>query len=196
MRTTPTRSSCSSTAIFPLRFATTNTRRKSIRPIARPLSGKLLIDPHEAPALGWVAVEHERIAAMGTGEPPTAPDAGGPDCLICPGFIDAHLHLPQIDVVGCDGMELLEWLERVIFPAELRWADERWAGRQISEAYGQMLRAGTLGYAGYLTSHLHGLVELVRAAHRLPLRARVGQVLMDRHAPAVWVWVLASAAGE
>ena len=148
------------------------------------LSGRLLIDPQEPPALGWVAVKHERIAAMGTGEPPTAPDAGGPDCLICPGFIDAHLHLPQIDVVGCDGMELLEWLEGVIFPAELKWADEGCAARQISAAYGQMLRAGTLGYAGYLTSHLHGLVELIRAAHRLPLRTRVGQVLMDRHAPA------------
>jgi guanine deaminase len=47
-----------------------------------------------------------------------------------------------------------------------------------------MLRAGTLGYAGYLTAHLHGIVAAIRAGHELPLRALAGQSLMDRHAPA------------
>ncbi len=138
------------------------------------LHGKLILDPREAPRPGWVRIE---------GEPPQRPDAGDATGYICPGFIDAHLHLPQIGAIGRDGLRLLPWLERVIFPAEQGWADPQRAREQIRAVYGRMLRAGTLGYAGYLTSHHHGLVEVIRAGHRLPLRAVVGQVLMDRNAP-------------
>ena len=80
-------------------------------------------------------------------------------------------------------MDLLRWLNDVVFPAEMRWQDEAVAEAQAREAYRQMLRAGTLGYAGYLTSHLHGAVAVTRAAHHVPLRGVAGQVLMDREGP-------------
>lgn len=148
------------------------------------IQGQLLLDPRVAPRPGWIEVEDGRIVAIGEGDPPGPADAGGPDRLITPGFIDAHLHLPQIDAIGCDGLELLEWLDRVIYPAEAAWADPRTAARQVGEAYRRLLRSGTLGWAGYLTSHREGVVAVVRAAHQLPLRALAGQVLMDRSAPA------------
>ena len=152
------------------------------------VQGLLLVDAHQPPLPGWLAIEDQRIVEMGQGQPPrTATDVVGgvsPDrTLICPGFIDAHLHLPQIDSIGCDGMELLDWLDRVIYPAEMRWADEAAIAGQVASAYQRLLRSGTLGYAAFLTSHFHGYVHVVRTGYGLPLRAIVGQSLMDRNAP-------------
>ena len=148
------------------------------------IQGLLLIDAQRPPALGWVAVEGDRIAAMGDGPAKGHHDLGDSSTLICPGFIDAHLHLPQIDSIGCDGMDLLEWLERVVYPAETRWANPSIAAQQIRTAHRRMLEAGTLGYAGFLTSHHHGVDLVRRDRHERPLRAIVGQALMDRNAPA------------
>lgn len=120
---------------------------------------------------------------IGRGEPPQQPDAGDIDWLICPGFIDAHLHLSQIDSIGHDGLALMDWLERVIYPAESRWADATFAGEMAIRAHKRMLRSGTTGYAGYLTSHINAAVALLKASHEIPLRAIAGQVLMDRNAP-------------
>ena len=36
--------------------------------------------------------------------------------LIVPGFIDAHVHYPQTDIVAAYGEKLLEWLARRIGP--------------------------------------------------------------------------------
>jgi guanine deaminase len=151
------------------------------------LQGLLLIDAHRPPAPGWIVVADGRIVEVGegsaSGKPDIVAESGDAPLLICPGFIDAHLHLPQIESIGCDGLELLEWLDQVIFPAEMKWADEAWALRQIQIAYGRLLRAGTLGFAAFLTSHFHGYIHVVRTGQGLPLRAVVGQVLMDRNAP-------------
>ncbi|HEX8414623.1 MAG TPA: guanine deaminase, partial [Sphingomicrobium sp.] len=34
--------------------------------------------------------------------------------LIVPGFVDAHVHYPQIDRIAAHGEKLLEWLDRHI----------------------------------------------------------------------------------
>jgi N-acetylglucosamine-6-phosphate deacetylase len=61
--------------------------------------GRLLADPTAdgpvaaTPSDGWVAVDDGLVAALGTGEPPTAAevvDVGG-DWLV-PGFVDVHVH--------------------------------------------------------------------------------------------------------
>lgn len=147
------------------------------------LQGLLLTAGDRSPEPGWLRVEQGRIVEVGGGTPPVAPAAGGPEAIICPGFVDAHIHLPQIDAAGCDGMDLLTWLDEVVFPAELRWSDPDVARDAIRRAYGKMLGSGTLGYAGYLTSHHAGVVAALGVAQRLNLRAIVGQVLMDRNGP-------------
>ena len=42
---------------------------------------------------------------------------GDDDCWIIPGFIDAHLHVPQWDARGIDGLTLFQWQAKVGFPA-------------------------------------------------------------------------------
>lgn len=149
------------------------------------IAGRFLTAEHDVPELGWLRLNGDRILERGEGTPPEKPDLGGPHALISPAFIDAHLHLPQFDSIGCDGLELLRWLDEVIYPAEAAWENRDVADARAAKAYQKLLREGTLGFAGYLSSHSTGVSAAVRAAHRLPLRAIVGQVLMDRHAPEI-----------
>lgn len=148
------------------------------------LHGRLLIDPASTPREGWIAVEGDRIIELGHGRPGGAIDAGDADAIICPAFVDAHIHLPQIDSIGCDGMDLLDWLDRVIFPAEMRWSDADVARAQTERAFQRMLHAGTMTCAGYLSSHA-GATDAVRDVHqRTPLRALLGPAWVDRNVPA------------
>ena len=51
--------------------------------------------------------------------PPDMPvHATGKDTLILPGFIDAHVHYPQTQIIGSHGEQLLDWLEKYTFVAE------------------------------------------------------------------------------
>jgi hypothetical protein len=43
--------------------------------------------------------------------------------LILPGFIDPHIHFPQVQVIASWGAQLLDWLNRYTFPEEARYAD-------------------------------------------------------------------------
>ena len=150
------------------------------------VQGLLLEDPGQPPAPGWVRCDGARIAEIGRGAPPERARVGSPRHVITPGFIDAHIHLPQIDAVGCDGMELLEWLDRVVFPTESWWG-RGGALRDVRTALRRLTLEGTLGLAGYLTSHGEGSAEAIRALAGgvgLPrVRFAAGRVAMDRRAP-------------
>ena len=76
---------------------------------------------------GHLVIDGGRIVHVDPARPSPAPDLGGEDCLITPAFTDTHVHLPQFDAIGVDGLELLDWLERAIFPAEMKWADTEYA---------------------------------------------------------------------
>jgi len=149
------------------------------------VQGRLLLDPHESPELGWLRLSGGRIAEVHFGELPGSeapPALGGRDRLVTPGFTDAHIHLPQIDQVGCDGMTLLEWLERVVFPAESWWGRGR-ARSDTRLAVRRMVREGTFSFAGYLTSHADASAEALTVLARTGMRVIAGRVAMDRHAP-------------
>lgn len=155
------------------------------------VQGKLLTDPAQPPELGWLEIESVegvgRIKGMGFGELPadfSPPTVGGRDRIVCPAFTDAHMHVPQIDSVGIDGLELLAWLNTAIFPAEAWWGHGG-AVHHTKTAVRRLLREGTVGIAGYLSSHAEGGGEAIRyLANRTPMRFHVGRSAMDRHAPA------------
>lgn len=134
-------------------------------------------------ARGWLLIDRGRIAELALGNPPGPVDLGGDDCLVMPGLIDTHLHLPQFRVMGFDGLPLLEWLEQGVFPEEARWVDADYAAARCDEVYQQLLSYGTTGIAAYATLHAASTRVALQAAARLGLRAAIGQVLMDRNAP-------------
>lgn len=132
---------------------------------------------------GWLRVEGRRIVEAGVGACPHTVDLGGPEHVIAPGFVDAHLHLPQFDSIGADGLPLLEWLDTVIFPAEARWEDPAYAHAMTSRVLARLVRRGTTAIAAYATVHHAGALAACAAAREMGVRAVIGQVLMDVHGP-------------
>jgi guanine deaminase len=105
------------------------------------------------------------------------------DAVITAGFVDAHVHYPQLPVIGAHGEQLLPWLERYVFPAEARLADPDYAGALADRFLRELLRNGTTTAAVYCSVHAHSVDAFFRAAARFDARMVAGKVLMDRHAP-------------
>lgn len=106
-----------------------------------------------------------------------------PHQLIVPGFVDTHVHLPQMAVAGCQAPSLLEWLDTHIFAEEVRFEDEDYA-RAVSEWFlNELLANGTTLANVFLTSHPGASQIAFETAARLGNRVVMGQTLMDKHAP-------------
>jgi guanine deaminase len=150
------------------------------------LAGQLLLDDgkgrcHITP--GYVRVDDDMIVEVVEGEIPDVADFGSPDALISPGFIDAHLHLPQFDMIGAHGMPLLRWLDEITFPAEAKWEDSDLAQEMMDRVLSQLLGKGTTGICAFATVHHDSAKVALETATEWGMRGVIGQVLMDRQAP-------------
>ncbi len=105
-----------------------------------------------------------------------------PGQLILPGFIDTHVHSPQIDIIGSFGEQLLDWLNKYTFPAEARYADEAYARASADIFVDALLGAGTTSAMVFATSHLSATNSLFEAAHTRDMRLIAGKVMMDQNA--------------
>lgn len=103
--------------------------------------------------------------------------------LILPGFIDAHLHFPQMNAVGSWGAQLIEWLNTYTFPQEARFAEKAHAERMADWFINQLISQGTTTVATYCTVHKVSAEALFAAAGKKNYRLIAGKVLMDRNAP-------------
>jgi len=138
---------------------------------------------------GYLAVDAEgRIASYGSWDEEARRRFGKAewvdygDKLILPGFIDVHLHLPQLDVRGRDGAELLEWLEKYIYPAESAFADPEVARVTARRLFQELVRNGTTCAAIYSSVHPRSAEVAFEEAAEFGIRALIGKVLMDRNA--------------
>ena len=103
--------------------------------------------------------------------------------LILPGFVDTHVHFPQLDMIGSHGHDLLGWLNQHTFPEELKFA-ERSHAEKAAERFIKSLRlAGTTRACIFSSSHFDATDALFDACYRHNIHAAIGQVSMDRHAP-------------
>ena len=103
--------------------------------------------------------------------------------LIMPGFIDTHIHYPQVDVIASYGAQLLDWLTDYTFPAEARLADQAVARETASFFLDELLRNGTTTALVFATVHPHSADAIFEAARSRGMRLIAGKVLMDRHCP-------------
>lgn len=151
------------------------------------VSGQLLLEsdtPGEARlAPGHVRIEDGVIAEVVEGEAPETADLGGPKCLVAPGLVDTHLHLPQFDMIGAHGLPLLEWLSGVTFPAEAKWADAGYAAAMTKRVAQQLLAHGTTAVCAYSSVHRDATAAAIRVLQDAGLRGVVGQAMSDRFAP-------------
>jgi guanine deaminase len=141
----------------------------------------------------WLLIEDGRIAAIQT-EPPgpgwTREERAGQ--LILPGFIDTHVHAPQLDVIASYGSELLDWLQRYTFPAETAWADPAVAAAGSARFLDQLLAHGSTSALVFPTVHKTSCSALFEAALQRGMRLIAGKCLMDRNAPPALTDTLAS----
>jgi len=137
---------------------------------------------------GYIAVDGDRIAAVGAFK--DAPRSSfaltqfGPNALLTPGFIDTHLHAPQLEMIGSYGGHLLEWLNRYTFPTEAKFADAHYAKIVANAFFEELLRNGTLCALVFSTIHADATEMFFAEAERRGFRAIIGKTMMDRNAPA------------
>lgn len=137
---------------------------------------------------GILVVEDGRIAEAGPadsisdrlGDTPVT-ELG--DKLIIPGLVDCHVHFPQLDIIGSYGAQLLDWLERYAYPAEMRFADADHARDAAAFFLDELLRNGSTTAAVFATAHAHSADVLFEAAAERDMRLIAGKVLMDRNCP-------------
>ncbi|RVU47214.1 guanine deaminase [Rubrivivax rivuli] len=125
------------------------------------------------------------------GAEPAATFTPGPDWqqhdhrghLLMPGFIDTHVHAPQLDVIASWGATLLDWLNTYTFPAEQRYADPAVAAEGAARFLDALLAHGTTAAVVFPTVHRASAEALFEAASQRGMRLITGKVLMNRHAP-------------
>lgn len=106
-----------------------------------------------------------------------------PDGVLLPGFVDTHVHYPQVRVIGSLGLPLLEWLDRCALPEECRLADLPYAAEVAREFVRGLVASGTTS-ALVFGSHFPGAVDLLfEEASRVGLRVTSGLVVSDRGLP-------------
>ncbi len=138
---------------------------------------------------GLLVVRDGRVAAVGHASAllstlgPDTPVADHSGRLILPGFVDAHVHFPQTDIIGSYGGELLEWLERYAFPCETRFANADHAREAAGFFVDELLANGTTTAMVFATVHPGSVDALFEAARDRRMRLVAGKLLMDRNCP-------------
>jgi guanine deaminase len=135
---------------------------------------------------GYIAVDDAgTITAVGdwSDAPEGAVTDFGRDALLTPGFIDTHLHAPQIEMIGSYGGHLLEWLTRYTFPTEAKFADPHHAREVARSFFDELIRQGTLCALIFSTIHADATNAFFEEAERRGFRGIIGKTMMDRNAP-------------
>jgi guanine deaminase len=100
--------------------------------------------------------------------------------LVLPGFVDTHVHFPQIRAVGGMGMPLMEWLDKYALPEEAKMADAAYASSVAHEFVQGLAAAGTTSALVFGAHYVDAMDTLFSAAARVGLRVTSGLVVSDR----------------
>ena len=103
--------------------------------------------------------------------------------LIIPGFVDAHTHFVQTDVIGSFGRRLLDWLDEYTYPAERAFEDPAHARATAEFFVDELLRNGTTTALVLGSVHRTSVDAVFEAALDRNMRLIAGKVLMDRNCP-------------
>jgi guanine deaminase len=103
--------------------------------------------------------------------------------LIIPGFVDAHVHYPQLPVIASYGASLLDWLDKYTFPEEIRYGDRSYAGGRAARFLALILEKGVTSAAVFSTIHDVALEALQVSNRDIGLNLVSGITGMDRGAP-------------
>ncbi|WP_339763050.1 guanine deaminase [uncultured Hoeflea sp.] len=138
---------------------------------------------------GALLIENGRISAAGTyadvmfKSPMDVKVVDHRPHLLMAGFIDPHIHFPQMQVTASYAANLLEWLNTYTFVEEQRFADAAHSARFAKLFFDELLRHGTTTAAAYCSVHKGSADAYFTEAARRNLLMVGGKVMMDRNAP-------------
>ncbi|MDX0539392.1 guanine deaminase [Sinorhizobium medicae] len=138
---------------------------------------------------GALLVENGVITASGAyvavraGAPENVAEVDHRPHLIVPGFIDTHLHFPQMQVMASYAANLLEWLNSYTFPEECRFVETAHAERIARHFFDEMVRHGTTTAAAYCSVHKTSADAFFAESVKRGMCMVAGKVMMDRNAP-------------
>jgi guanine deaminase len=145
---------------------------------------------HSAAALhacadGGLVVERGKILACGDYaalrvQYPTVGVRDLTGSFILPGFIDTHIHFPQVRIVGGLGYTLLDWLDHLALPEETRFVDPAYAATIAQEFVYGLAAHGTTTALVFGAHFVEATAALFAAASSMGLRIVSGLVLADR----------------
>ena len=139
---------------------------------------------------GAVAIKDGKIVAVGPAAE-VAKNWTGVETIhargkaVMPGFVNTHTHVPMALFRGiADDLDLMDWLQHYIFPAEAKNVDRdfvRWGTRLAAD---EMIRSGTTTFCDmyYFES------DVAREAKRAGLRGVVGETVIDFPVPDNKTW--------
>jgi len=156
-----------------------------------------LADPGEASLASAYEYFEDGLLVVDEGNVTEAGDAGRllaglsedvmltelPGKLIVPGFIDCHVHCPQLDIIASYGEQLLDWLNRYAYPVEARCSDAEYAHDVANVFVEELLNNGTTTALVFGTVHAHSADAIFEAAEARDMRLIAGKVLMDCNCP-------------
>lgn len=135
---------------------------------------------------GALVISAGRIEAIGSYDDLKQPGLAETDHrphLLLPGFIDTHLHFPQVQVIASWGDQLLDWLNNYTFPEEMRFADQGHADDMAAAFYDVLLAQGTTTAMAFCSVHAGSAEAYFTEAARRNMCMIGGKVMMDRNAP-------------
>jgi guanine deaminase len=139
---------------------------------------------------GLLVVENGRIVDVGTFDYLITSSAADVkwvdyrDKLLCPGFIDTHIHYSQTDMIASPAKGLLPWLEKYTFASEARFSDIDHAAEVARFFLDELLSCGTTTAMVYCTVHRSSVDAFFAESSARNMRMIAGKVMMDRHCPA------------
>lgn len=100
--------------------------------------------------------------------------------LVLPGFVDTHVHFPQVRIIGGLGRPLLEWLDQCALPEEARMADPPYAAAVAADFVRGLASAGTTSALVFGAHFAPAVDTLFTEAARVGMRITSGLVVSDR----------------
>jgi guanine deaminase len=134
---------------------------------------------------GGLLLQNGRIAACGdyAALRDTYPSVRTRDLrrgFLLPGFIDTHVHYPQVRVLGGLGHSLLDWLEQHTLPEEAKFADAGYAEAVAGEFVHSLASHGTTTALVFGSHFASAVAILFDTARQRGLRILSGLVVSDR----------------
>jgi len=102
--------------------------------------------------------------------------------LIIPGLTDLHIHAPQyaLRALGMD-LELLEWLNKNVFPEEAKFSNPDYARTVFSSFIEDIKKGPNTRFCIYSSIHVPSTLLLMEMMEESGLVSLVGKVNMDRN---------------